>query len=183
MPRYPRDQINDTFEDTVLFPGFPNPHLHVVFGGTLYGHPLGSPWPMAVCGRVIEGCPDRMFLWKQAQEIVDAAPADGHPVVVYGYHNLVQGDRHRGDLDGERYCNIMSEKWIERETILGDLKFPENAFRPKFEFPDLTRQYHIEDNNRQQDAKEIQSRGKFSPIRELLEQLFHTVFRPSSNVS
>lgn len=96
---YPRAQVNDTFEDMVVLPGFIDPHMHVVLGGMLYGHPLAPPWPMAVSGGMIEGYPNRMLFLERVQEIVDEAPADASPVVVYGYHNLVQGDLHRNDLD------------------------------------------------------------------------------------
>lgn len=96
---YPAAQTNKTFEDMILLPGFIDPHMHVVLGGMLYGHPLAPPWPMAVSGGMIEGYPSRYLLLRRIQEIVDDAPDDGSPIVIYGYHNLVQGDLNKEDLD------------------------------------------------------------------------------------
>ncbi len=96
---YPDARTNKIFEDMILLPGFIDPHMHVVLGGMLYGHPLAPPWPMAVSGGMIEGYPSRYLLLQRIQEIVDAAPQDSSPVVVYGYHNLVQGDLDKDDLD------------------------------------------------------------------------------------
>lgn len=97
--KYPKARLNRTFEDKVMLPGFIDPHMHVVLGGMLYGHPLAPPWPMAVSGGMIEGYPNRESFLSRVQEIVEEAPDDGSPVVVYGYHNLVQGELNRNDLD------------------------------------------------------------------------------------
>lgn len=96
---FPNARIDNTFENMVMLPGFIDPHMHVVLGGMLYGHPLAPPWPMAVSGGMIEGYLNRESFLSRVKEIVGEAPEDGSPVVVYGYHNLVQGDLDRKDLD------------------------------------------------------------------------------------
>lgn len=40
-----------------------------------------------------------MLLLERVLTIVEEAPANGTPIVIYGNHTLAQGDLHRTDLD------------------------------------------------------------------------------------
>lgn len=97
--RYPDARTDMTFAGKVLVPGLIDPHIHVVLGGLMYAQPFATPWPMATPTGPSKGYPTRQAFLARLREIVAQAPADGSPVVVYGFHNLVQGELDRHDLD------------------------------------------------------------------------------------
>lgn len=96
---YPKANVDDAFADKVLVPGLIDPHTHIALGALLYAQPLAPPWPFATAEGVIEGYPNRDAFLNRLEQIVSESPDDGSPVVIYGYHNLVQGKLDRNDLD------------------------------------------------------------------------------------
>ncbi|MBU3921582.1 MAG: amidohydrolase family protein, partial [Alphaproteobacteria bacterium] len=96
---YPGARIDETFRGKTILPGLIDPHMHVLLGGMLYAHPFAPPWPMATPEGMTAGYPSPEAFRARLAEIVAEAPQDGSPVVVYGFHNLVQGDLDRHTLD------------------------------------------------------------------------------------
>lgn len=96
---FPGAARDDTFADKVIVPGLIDPHIHVVLGGLMYAQPFAPPWPMASADGMSKGYPSREAFLARLSEIVATAAPDGSPVVVYGYHNLVQGEIDRRTLD------------------------------------------------------------------------------------
>lgn len=96
---FPGAVVDTRFDDKVILPGLIDPHMHVLLGAMMYGLPFAAPWPMAQPEGVLPGYPTREAFLRRLADLVAAAPADGSPVIVYGYHNLIQGDLTRVDLD------------------------------------------------------------------------------------
>lgn len=97
--KYPGAETDQTFRDKTIIPGLIDPHMHVLLGGMLYAHPFAPPWPMATPVGMTEGYGSPEAFRARLTEIVAAAPADDSPVVVYGFHNLVQGALDKRVLD------------------------------------------------------------------------------------
>ena len=97
--QFPEAAVDETFKDKVVVPGLIDPHLHVVLGAMFYAQPFAAPWPMAKPGGVMAGYPTRETFLKRVRMIVEDAKPDGSPVVIYGYHNLVQSEIDRKVLD------------------------------------------------------------------------------------
>ena len=97
-------QINETFKDKTILPGLIDPHMHVLLGGLFYAQPFAPPWPMAmppteVEGGMTEGYDNRSEFLGRLKEIVAETPESQKVILVYGYHNLVQGPLVRQVLD------------------------------------------------------------------------------------
>lgn len=97
--QFPGAAIDDSFAKQTIVPGLIDPHLHVVLGAMFYAQPFAAPWPMAKPGGVMAGYPTRKKFLDRVRMIVDNAEPDGSPIVVYGYHNLVQSEIGRKALD------------------------------------------------------------------------------------
>lgn len=91
--------VDNTFAGKTLLPGLIDPHMHVLLGAMMYGQAFAPPWPMAMPGGAMAGYQGRDAFLARVAEIVADAPPDGSPIIVYGYHNLVQGNLDRRDLD------------------------------------------------------------------------------------
>ena len=89
--------IDTRFEDKTITPGLIDPHIHMVLGSMMYGLDFVPPWDMETPKGTVKGLPDKASLMAKIAEFENAAP-DG-PLILYGYHNLVQGDLTRQDLD------------------------------------------------------------------------------------
>ncbi|MEM1434285.1 MAG: amidohydrolase family protein [Pseudomonadota bacterium] len=97
--RFPEARLDRRFRDLVIVPGLIDPHMHVLLGAMLYAQPFAAPWPMATGAGMTPGYPDRSAFRKRLREIVAQAPDDDSPIFCYGYHNLLQGQLNRRDLD------------------------------------------------------------------------------------
>ncbi len=105
MATFPGAGHDDTFANATIVPGLIDPHMHVLLGSLLYALPFAAPWPMASPDGDLAGYETRSAFLARLSDIVAEAPDDGSPVFVYGFHDLVQGDLTRSDLDaitGER---------------------------------------------------------------------------------
>ncbi len=89
--------IDTRFDDKTLIPGLIDPHVHMTLGAMMYGLDFIPPWDMQTPKGTVKGLPDKPSLLAKIAEFESAAP-DG-PLILYGYHNLVQGDIDRSDLD------------------------------------------------------------------------------------
>ncbi len=102
--KYSGSKIDETFKDKTIMPGLIDPHMHVLLGGLFYAQPFAPPWPMAmppdeVEGGMTKGYNSRKAFFKRVQEIVDATPDSQEVILIYGYHNLVQGPLYKQLLD------------------------------------------------------------------------------------
>ena len=94
---YGSASIDTTFADATLLPGLIDPHVHMTLGAMMYGLEWIPPWDMMGPNGMVKGLPDNASLMARIGELEAAAP-DG-PLILFGYHNLVQGDIDRADLD------------------------------------------------------------------------------------
>ena len=89
--------IDTQFAGKTIVPGLIDPHIHMVLGSMMYGLNFVPPWDMETPAGTVKGLPNKASLMAKIAEFEIAAP-DG-PLILYGYHNLVQGDLTRQDLD------------------------------------------------------------------------------------
>lgn len=89
--------IDKTFKGKTLVPGLIDPHVHMTLGSMMYGLDFIPPWDMQTPKGTVQGLPDKNSLLAKIAEFETVA-VDG-PLILYGYHNLVQGEINRGDLD------------------------------------------------------------------------------------
>jgi hypothetical protein len=97
--KFPRARLDETFRGKTIVPGLIDPHMHVLLGGMLYAHPFAPPWPMATPDGMTKGYGSPGAFLTRLEEVIAAAPEDDSPIVVYGFHNLVQGPLDRQLLD------------------------------------------------------------------------------------
>jgi len=95
--RYKGAVIDNQFEGKTIVPGLIDPHIHMVLGSMMYGLDFVPPWDMETPKGTVKGLPNKASLMAKIAEFEAIAP-DG-PLILYGYHNLVQGDLTRQDLD------------------------------------------------------------------------------------
>jgi len=89
--------ISEQYADQVLLPGLIDPHVHMTLGAMMYGAEMVPPWDVPMPDGKISGLTSRSALLTRITEIEASAP-DG-PLVLWGYHDLIQGDVRRDDLD------------------------------------------------------------------------------------
>jgi predicted amidohydrolase YtcJ len=97
--QYPGATVDRRFANNVIVPGLIDPHMHVVLSSLLYAQPAAPPWPIATPEGMSPSYPTPEAFLARLREIVAAAPSDTSPVIVYGYHNLIQGEIDRHVLD------------------------------------------------------------------------------------
>jgi len=91
--------INETFQEKTIMPGLIDPHMHVLLGGLFYAQPFAPPWPMAMPDGMTKGYDTRQKFHTRLSEIVSQTPETRKVILVYGFHNLVQGELDRTILD------------------------------------------------------------------------------------
>lgn len=89
--------IDDRYADQFLLPGLIDPHVHMTLGAMMYGAEMVPPWDVPMADGAVTGLKSREALLARITEIEATAP-DG-PLVLWGYHDLIQGDIRRADLD------------------------------------------------------------------------------------
>ena len=90
-------KTDSQFQNKIIVPGLIDPHVHMTLGSMMYGLDFIPPWDMETPKGTVKGLPDKTALLDKIAEFEKNAP-DG-PLFLYGYHNLVQGDLTRQDLD------------------------------------------------------------------------------------
>ncbi len=89
--------IDRRFADKTIVPGLIDPHVHMTLGAMMYGLDFIPPWDMETPKGTVKGLPNKKAMLGKIEEFEKAAPEG--PLFLYGYHNLVQGDLTRQDLD------------------------------------------------------------------------------------
>ncbi len=89
--------VDESFADVVMLPGLIDPHVHMTLGAMMYGAEIVPPWDVPVADGMIDGLTTRTALLSRIAQIERSAK-DG-PLVLWGYHDLIQGDVRRADLD------------------------------------------------------------------------------------
>lgn len=95
--KFPGATLNMSYSDKVIVPGLIDPHVHMTLGAMMYGLDFVPPWDMETPKGLVKGLSNKADFMARVAELEAEAP-DG-PLVLYGYHNLVQGDLTRADLD------------------------------------------------------------------------------------
>ena len=95
--RFYNAEINYKFRDKVIVPGLIDPHVHMTLGAMMYGLDFIPPWEMETPYGKIKGLSNKYDLIERITEL-EKNSQDG-PLILYGYHDLVQGELSREDLD------------------------------------------------------------------------------------
>ena len=96
--QFPKAQINEKYGSAVIIPGLIDPHVHMTLGAMMYGLDWVPPWDMQHPNGVVEGLGNKTELLQSIKSFSSQDSGDG-PLILYGYHNLVQGDITKTDLD------------------------------------------------------------------------------------
>jgi len=96
--QYPRATLDGQFSKSIVIPGLIDPHVHMTLGAMMYGLDWVPPWDMVHPDGVIQGLGSKTELLQSITEHSLEKSGDA-PLILYGYHNLVQGDIDRADLD------------------------------------------------------------------------------------
>ena len=97
--QFPKATLDNQHQNSVLIPGLIDPHIHMTLGSMMYGLDWVPPWDMPHPNGLIEGISTKADLLQRIAELT-SQKSDDSPLILYGYHNLVQGDIDRIDLDG-----------------------------------------------------------------------------------
>ena len=96
--QFPKAQIDEKYGSAVIIPGLIDPHVHMTLGAMMYGLDWVPPWDMQHPNGVIEGLGNKTKLLQSIKSFSLQNSGD-NPLILYGYHNLVQGDITKTDLD------------------------------------------------------------------------------------
>jgi len=96
--QFPKAALNQQYAHSVIIPGLIDPHVHMTLGAMMYGLDWVPPWDMVHPNGVIAGLPSKIELLQSIKTFSSQKPGDT-PLILYGYHNLVQGDISKTDLD------------------------------------------------------------------------------------
>lgn len=91
-------QIEDTFADKVLFPGFIDPHLHPSLAATLLPMDFITAMEWQLPDRTVPATTSHEAFVDELRRLDKEAPA-GDPVFTWGYHDLWHGSMSRQLLD------------------------------------------------------------------------------------
>ncbi len=97
----PQAYVDKSFAGKTIMPGLIDPHVHMTLGAMMYGLDWIPPWDMIGPKGRAKGITNKRGLLARIKKLEARAPADkpNEPLVLFGYHNLVQGDITRADLD------------------------------------------------------------------------------------
>lgn len=130
--KHPNAELDITFEQRVLIPGLIDPHVHMIMAAMIYSRPFVPPWDMPTPSGLVKGLPTKTSLINRLKEL-DVELDEGTPLIAYGYHNLIQGDLDRHDLDSvsisrpiliwhysghDFYLNTKALQWADVEPSL-----------------------------------------------------------------
>ena len=96
--QFPKANIDQAHANAVLIPGLIDPHVHMTLGAMMYGLDWVPPWDMQHPSGLIEGLGSKTELLQSITSFSSQKTGDA-PLILYGYHNLVQGDITKADLD------------------------------------------------------------------------------------
>jgi len=96
--KFPRTLLDDQYKNSILVPGLIDPHVHMTLGSMMYGLEWVPPWDMPHPDGLVKGTNTKAGLLARITDF-EARKTDETPLILYGYHNLVQGDISKTDLD------------------------------------------------------------------------------------
>jgi len=95
---FPSAVWDGQYRNSIVIPGLIDPHIHMTLGSMMYGLDWVPPWDMPHPDGLVEGIASKPELLETIKAFTKAK-IDDSPLILYGYHNLVQGDIDRHDLD------------------------------------------------------------------------------------
>lgn len=95
---FPTALWDGQYKNSVIVPGLIDPHVHMTLGAMMYGLDWVPPWDMPHPDGLVKGTTSKTALLQRITEF-NSSKTDDSPLILYGYHNLVQGDIDRNDLD------------------------------------------------------------------------------------
>ncbi|MEP4052350.1 MAG: amidohydrolase family protein [Litorimonas sp.] len=95
---FPNALWDGQYNNSILIPGLIDPHIHMTLGSMMYGLDWVPPWDMPHPEGLVEGTTSKSELLQKIA-LFETAKTDDSPLLLYGYHNLVQGDIDKTDLD------------------------------------------------------------------------------------
>ena len=95
---FPHALWDGQYTKSVIIPGLIDPHVHMTLGSMMYGLDWVPPWDMPHPDGLVEGTTSKSELLEKIKDF-EAAKTDDTPLILYGYHNLVQGDIDKIDLN------------------------------------------------------------------------------------
>ncbi|MFN8594543.1 MAG: amidohydrolase [Thermomicrobiales bacterium] len=108
-------EIDDTFADMVLMPGFIDPHLHLIIGGTYMSAPYIGHYPMPKPGGgYTQPVKDKAEAIVRMRAASDVLSDPDEELFVYGWDEPFQGELTRADLDqisATRPVAVMGYSW------------------------------------------------------------------------
>ena len=96
--KFPKADIDPQYANAVIIPGLIDPHVHMTLGAMMYGLDWVPPWDMQHPNGLIEGLGNKTELLQSIKSF-SLQETSSAPLILYGYHNLVQGDITKTDLD------------------------------------------------------------------------------------
>ena len=96
--QFPRAGLDNQYQNAIIVPGLIDPHVHMTLGSMMYSLDWVPPWNMPHPDGFVEGTNTKPDLLKKIESFA-AKKTDDSPLILYGYHNLVQGDIDKTDLD------------------------------------------------------------------------------------
>lgn len=99
VKQFPHALWDGQYSESIIVPGLIDPHVHMTLGSMMYGLDWVPPWDMPHPDGLVKGIASKSDLLQKIRGF-ETAKTDDTPLILYGYHNLVQGDIDRRDLDG-----------------------------------------------------------------------------------
>lgn len=95
----PQARLDDSFAQHIIYPGFIDPHVHILLGALIYSRPFTPPWDMQTPQGMVKGLADKAALLGRLRELDAELGNTKAPLITYGYHDLIHGEITRHDLD------------------------------------------------------------------------------------
>ena len=98
LKTFPHARIDQRFSDAYIYPGFIDPHVHMLLSAIQYSLPMAPPWDIPLGKSTAKGLSSPTSFRQRLREIVEQTSGDD-AVLIYGYHDLVHGPLTKQILD------------------------------------------------------------------------------------
>ena len=98
LDAYPYE-IDDTFGDKIIMPGFIDPHLHPFLGAVAVKAEFITPDEWRLPWGTIQPVTGKENYLKRLRELEAGMDDPNYPLLTWGYHQLYHGDIYRAELD------------------------------------------------------------------------------------